>query len=183
MLTRYDVLTEDQYFRQIVKFRSENNSRSERDFLNLNLEEINEYSKAPLERGIKHRKYLEKEFRKLILELDTRLDRLRKQVKSKSESNWFPVGILFATGKMEKYLKEHGSASKVSKNLYGEDSGKYRLYISSSALRSKDQRGKDQSRNIYYCYDKMTSIIDHCKKNNIDITQEFIDKCALIKPI
>ena len=57
MLTRYDVLTEDQYFQLLMKYRYENDNKSERDFLELNIQEINTFQKL-LEFGNKYRKYL-----------------------------------------------------------------------------------------------------------------------------
>ncbi len=100
--------------------------------------------------------------------------------KKRTEENWFKVGILFATGKIDDLFIKYTSARNISRELYGENAEGYRSIISSS--RSKDHSYSKSNNNIYRSYDKMSLIIEYCKKENKSITDDFIDKCNEIKP-
>jgi hypothetical protein len=83
---------------------------------------------------------------------------------------WFQVGLLFASGKMDKLIKEYNSnATSIAKSEFGNNWAKYRPYISSSFNETSISE-----RNIFNSRKKLLIIIKHCKKRNIDVTTSFI---------
>ena len=80
---------------------------------------------------------------------------------------WFPIGLGFATGDIQKQLKGNNSARKIVKelNLFG-----YQNYISCTGVKS----AKDP-KNIYRDIKKLTLVYNHCNENNIKMCSEFED--------
>lgn len=95
--------------------------------------------------------------------------------------NLFKVGMLFATGKMNKYF-ELGKDNRIIPKAYTapaiakdfENSVNHE-YIKASL------RGYKDNHNIFNSYEMMTNIINHCKAENIPIEQFFMEKYSRIE--
>ena len=80
---------------------------------------------------------------------------------------WFRVGLLFATGEIEKLIEIYSSnATQISISLGNKS---FRPYITESI--SKSTVG---NKNIFSNRNKMQKITDYCKKHNIIVTPEFL---------
>lgn len=85
--------------------------------------------------------------------------------KDYTQTNWFRIGLLFATGEMDKLLEKHNNnPTQVAKHL-GNETG-YRPFISAT-------HGKTQGNNIYANRDKMEKIQAYCQEKNIAPTAHF----------
>lgn len=92
--------------------------------------------------------------------------------------NLFKVGLLFATGEMNKYftitnknetvIKEGYSAPKIAKDL---NNIVHHKYISASINNYRE--GENKGKNIFNSNEMMTKIISHCEAENIDINPYF----------
>ncbi len=95
-----------------------------------------------------------------------------KDITEKYKSTiWFKVGLLFATGEMDKLLKDNNNVPKrVAKSL-----GKlnYEKYILAT---NKNYTTTNTDKNIYYSRDKMLKIIKHCKENNLPVIPDFTNR-------
>lgn len=88
--------------------------------------------------------------------------------------NWFKIGLLFATGEMDKLRKDFdGVSTKIAKHL-GNEKG-YRPYISES-LGVKSTISK---KSVFSDRKKMEKIILHCEISNIPVIQHFIDSIPI----
>ena len=96
----------------------------------------------------------------------------KKQI---TDTSWFKVGLLFATGEMEKMINKHnGNFTQIAKEIYSDNWGSYRPYMSESvAERSANDK------NIFHNLTKIKQIQDYCILNNI----EMIDSFSSIKSI
>jgi hypothetical protein len=102
-----------------------------------------------------------------------------EQKKDYKKLLWFKVGLLFATGKMDKYynisnmtMKPEYSAPKIAKDF---KEPKYNKYILGTFKCYKNDK------NIYSSTTKMKTIIEYCKTENIPINPYFIERYNLIK--
>ena len=113
-------------------------------------------------------------------------DRLKAQsiidINKYKDFVWFKVGVLFASGEMEKYynlsdkkeltFKENFTAPKVARELGDE---KYVKEILAS-IKNYDLKNSNQSKNIFNSPLKMKVIIEHCQKNKIVVIPYFIHR-------
>ncbi len=92
-----------------------------------------------------------------------------KVKKDKTQTLWFQVGLLFANGEMDKLINENNSnASEIARKLGNES---LRPFISESISKTNVK-----DKNIFSSAKNMKIIIEHCKANNIKITNEFNNK-------
>lgn len=110
----------------------------------------------------------------LLFDYNIRLKRYPKpenKVKNNQEKIWFKVGLLFANGKMDELLEYfNDSVTKTAEHL---EKPNYNKYI----LATKNNYTKTNSdKNIYSKRSKMIEIINYCKKNNIVVTEDFINR-------
>jgi hypothetical protein len=83
--------------------------------------------------------------------------------------DWFVVGLLFATGKMDELVREHnGNATRIARQL---DRENLRPCISDSLGSNKEAK-----KNLFNSRSKMMRIIEHCENNNIEIKTSFLDR-------
>ena len=112
----------------------------------------------------------------LIEGLDHKQDPAAKEDKDKDKV-WFPVGILFASGKMAKYYKirENGklyfnpdySSPKVAEELGKSEYDKHILAI------IQDYKG---NKNIFNYRSRMLKIISHCNEHDIPVIPYFLER-------
>lgn len=94
--------------------------------------------------------------------------------KAATQNLWFKIGLLFATGEMNKLLEEHNrNTTQIAKAL--KDTS-YRPYISETLSNTNTN-----DKNIYSSSKKMQEIIKHCENEKIDITADFVNQYNLIK--
>lgn len=121
---------------------------------------------------------------KIINELSKNIDNTpQKTITQKpneiyKNQNLFKVGLLFATGKMNKFftvtnkdktvMKEGFSAPKIAEEL---ENSSYNKYILASINNYTDKENK--GKNIFYSRDMMTKVISHCKAENLPIDTYF----------
>ena len=87
---------------------------------------------------------------------------------------WFKIGLLFATGEMDKLLKQfNGNSTQIAKYL-GDLKG-LRPYISESI----GIITKKSNKNIFSSRKKMEEIILYCEASNIPVIQSFKDRIPL----
>lgn len=94
----------------------------------------------------------------------------------------FKVGLLFASGKMEKYysinnknktiFKDKYTAPKIANEIGFSNYNKYILATINNYSKEKSNGNK----NIFNSLDKMTKIIEHCKENDIEVTPYFLER-------
>jgi hypothetical protein len=95
---------------------------------------------------------------------------------------WFKVGLLFASGEMEKYysvtnkketaFKNNYSAPKVAKELGFDNYNKFIL----ATINNYPKDNPNRSKNIFNSRIKMNKIINHCEINNIEIIPYFLSR-------
>lgn len=91
------------------------------------------------------------------------------KVTKKKESDlpkWFPIGLGFAIGEIQREYKNKNSARKIAKDYNLND---YHNYISNTINNSNIKDPK----NIYSDLDKMKIIFVHCIENNIIVCEDF----------
>lgn len=91
------------------------------------------------------------------------------KVNKKKESDlpkWFPIGLGFAIGEIQREYKNKNSARKIAKEYNLDD---YHNYISNTINNSNIKDPK----NIYSDLDKMKIIFVHCIENNIIVCEDF----------
>ncbi|WP_417237210.1 hypothetical protein [Bizionia paragorgiae] len=98
------------------------------------------------------------------------------------EEIWFKVGLLFASGAMEKYyfineknktiFKEGYSAPKVAKDLDNDNYNKFIL----ATINDYPSTNPNGNKNIFNSREKMQKIIQHCIINRINITPYFSNR-------
>jgi hypothetical protein len=98
-----------------------------------------------------------------------------KQNKDYKKRVWFKVGLLFATGKMEKYYDEkklsihkNYSAPRIASELGNDGYSKYILATINGY--------KIGNKNIYNSFDKMQKIIKHCEGEKIKVIKSFYNR-------
>lgn len=116
--------------------------------------------------ALKSRKIIEK--KKTLKKLDAflKIDEVNNDVSHTEESipKWFPIGLGFATGEIEKPLKMYLAREIVGRyDLKG-----YQNYITCTGIDSK----KDP-KNIYSDIKKLKLIYNHCIKNGIEMCANF----------
>jgi len=130
---------------------------------------------SPLKMGFKEvRKRIEKSVNL------NEFDFLKRNIKNNSNKKdykitiWFKVGLLFATGEMDKLLKKYNdNPRKVAESLEKPNFEKFILATKNNYKESNTEK------NIYYNRDKMLKIIKHCEENNITVTKGFISNLPL----
>lgn len=90
--------------------------------------------------------------------------------KDKTKEIWFIVGVMFATGEMQKLFKEmNKNATQTAKHLGNES---YRPFISETVANTNKK-----PLNIYSRKKKdINLILEYCKTNNLEVCQDFKDK-------
>jgi hypothetical protein len=82
---------------------------------------------------------------------------------------WFKVGLLFATGEMQKLLKEpKANPTNIAEKLNNKGYNKYILAT------SQNYKETNTDKNIYAHSDKLQKIYTHCKENNISMVEDFL---------
>lgn len=98
------------------------------------------------------------------------------------ELAWFKVGLLFASGKMEKFYSVNDKGLTVLKNNYtfpkvaselGDKSLKKDINITINNYGLNNSNG---GKNIFNSREKMNKIISHCKENNIAVIPYFLTR-------
>lgn len=99
--------------------------------------------------------------------------------------NLFNVGLLFATGQMNKYFTVNNinitvmnlgfSAPKIAKELNNQKSEKWIL----ASLNNYAVSNVNGHKNIFNSYNMMTKIIEHCKMNNIEVDPYFLSRLPI----
>jgi hypothetical protein len=136
---------------------------------------------------------LEKQFFKFyIISLKKHLQKIKRKEKPEAvkpdevykTQNLFKVGLLFATGKMNKYFTVNSnetismnsgySAPKIAKELGFDCYNKY-ILASINNYTIKENRNK----NIFNNLDMMTKIISDCKAKNIPVEDYFISRLPI----
>lgn len=79
---------------------------------------------------------------------------------------WFPIGLGFATGEIQKELSKDISSSKIAIKLTGKRSNAN--YVSFTNNNTEDPK------NIYSKLDKLELVYNHCVKNKIKICDDFM---------
>ncbi|MBK7311334.1 MAG: hypothetical protein IPI93_11255 [Sphingobacteriaceae bacterium] len=100
---------------------------------------------------------------------DVVVDKKSKSKKNHVEEAWFVVGVLIATGEINKLKKQFTSSTQIAVHLFKQKEKKYRPWISSSI--NGETTGQ---RSIYAYPDKLQKIYDHCINENITMTKEFL---------
>ena len=105
-----------------------------------------------------------------------------KSDKKYKDEIWFKVGLLFASGEMEKFyyldnrhqtvFKNEYSAPKVAKELKNRNFNKYILGTINNYSKEKSNANK----NIFNSRTNMLKIISFCKSENITIIPYFIER-------
>lgn len=143
----------------------------------INDDNIDSWHKQKLQEWKEKRFFVIKHRQDLLDDYKIRLNRLPKPDKKEKipeERIWFKVGLLFATGEMDKLLKKYNKKPlKVAESLNEPIFEKYILAT------MNDYRESNTDKNIYYNRDKMLKIIQHCKENNITLTKDFKSKLPL----
>jgi hypothetical protein len=94
------------------------------------------------------------------------LSQLEQPAKGTRSDDWFVVGLLFASGEMDKLLKEHNNnATQIADQL---NRPNLRPCISDSLGASTTAK-----KNLFNSRSKMAEIIKHCQINGIDIQPSF----------
>ncbi len=95
---------------------------------------------------------------------------------------WFKVGLLFASGKMEKYYKVNDNGATVFREDYtspkiAKDLGKegYNKYILAT-IQNYPVTNRNADKNIFNSKDRMKKIVDYCKHHKIDVLPYFIGR-------
>jgi hypothetical protein len=97
-----------------------------------------------------------------------------KSVKNKLENlngkpNWFPVGIFFAIGEIDKLMEKHNNiVQQVANELFGDEESGYRPYINQSW---HNRPGTDK--NIFSSTKKINEIIEYCEARGIAVNERF----------
>lgn len=110
---------------------------------------------------------------KLIKDLSIQTEHSQQKVIIKPNEEfktelWFKVGLLFATGEMDKLIIEFSSnATQIAKSLKNKN---YRPYISESISKTNDN-----DKNIFSKFNKIKKIQNHCIENNIKMIDSFKD--------
>ncbi len=91
----------------------------------------------------------------------------------------FKIGLLFATGEMDKYftvnaknetlINKEYSAPKIAKELKNDSYNKYIL----ATINNYTKDNPNGNKNIFNSIEMMTNIIDHCNKENLNVTPYF----------
>jgi hypothetical protein len=107
------------------------------------------------------------------------IPQLTKTKKSYKEQILFKVGLLFATGEMNKYFTVNSNketvmninftAPKIAKELKNDNYNKFILSTINNYTREKANGNK----NIFNSFDMMTKIISHCEAENIPVDPYF----------
>ena len=114
-----------------------------------------------------------------LIELNTKANSSNKNVKKEVyETLWFKVGLLFATGEIQKLLKENNSNRNEVTRQLGNKS--YRVYITET-LNNKQDKGK-YDKNIYSDPKKMQIIKKYCDDNKIEVCEDFLKKIIPVEP-
>jgi hypothetical protein len=99
--------------------------------------------------------------------------------------NLFKVGLLFATGEMNKYftlnsnketlMKVGYSAGKIAKELRNDAYNKWIL----ATINNYTADNKNGNKNVFNSLEMMTKIIDHCKAGNLTIDPYFTSRLPI----
>jgi hypothetical protein len=120
------------------------------------------------------KKIIESENSKVINKSETK-DEAKDETKLKHYKSevWFRIGVLIASGELNKLLNEYKSATKVAVYLNLEKS---RPYISDSkySIKTNGSQSVGRNTNIYNNSSKLIRIYDHCLENKIEMTIDFI---------
>lgn len=90
------------------------------------------------------------------------------QSKPEDLPDWFPIGLGFAIGKIQKELLKDISFSKIAINYTGKRSNANYVSFTKSNL-------KKDVKNIYSDFDKLKIVYNHCINNNIEMCNDFKD--------
>ena len=114
-----------------------------------------------------------------LIELNTKANSSNKNVKKEVyETLWFKVGLLFATGEIQKLLKKNNSNfTEVARQLGNKS---YRVYITATSY-NELEKGK-QDKNIYSDQKKMQIIKKYCDDNKIEVCEDFLKKIIPVEP-
>ena len=114
-----------------------------------------------------------------LIELNTKANSSNKNVKKEVyETLWFKVGLLFATGEIQKLLKKNNSNfTEVARQLGNKS---YRVYITATSYNVLE-KGK-QDKNIYSDQKKMQIIKKYCDDNKIEVCEDFLKKIIPVEP-
>lgn len=97
--------------------------------------------------------------------------------------NLFKVGLLFATGQMNKYFevgKENRIISNTKAPAISRDFENIGISVSNKFILASINEYKS-NKNIFNSYDMMTNVINHCKAENIPIEPFFMRKYSIIE--
>lgn len=125
-----------------------------------------------IDNTLKHTKnlILEKD-PKEIFRTNNTLDKSKKDSHRFEKHIWFKVGLLFATGAMDKLIKQYNNnATKISDHLKKPEYNKYILATMNNYTKSNTDK------NIYGNKQKMIKIKNHCTKQDISMTKDFLDR-------
>lgn len=124
--------------------------------------------------------FMDREISNRIKEIELITPQQNEQKKDIKDNKWFIVGLLFATGKLEKYylenkngMKPEYSAPSIAKELGDPNYHKYILAT---------MNNYNTDKNIYCKNTKIKQIFKHCTDNKIEMVQFFIDKYNNLQP-
>lgn len=124
-------------------------------------------------------KYIDTLFTEEIVYLEMCIDRQPQQREHTSDyekTGWFKVSLKFATGEMQKLLRRHNNNCHAVAREMGNEKG-YRPFISQSIIGATEKiKGTDNggAKNIFNNESHIKIVVNHCKKNNIIMCDDFI---------
>lgn len=85
---------------------------------------------------------------------------------------WFIVGLMIATNEIEKHLKNFDNPTQIAKQLYPDRWKSFKTYIGDSM---RIDNVIKRNTNIFNSKDKVIFIYNHCKANNLKMSNVFED--------
>lgn len=85
---------------------------------------------------------------------------------------WFIVGLMIATNEIEKHLQNFGNPTKIAKELYPKQWSSFKTYIGDS---KRIDNVIKRNTNIFNSKEKVIIIYNHCKANNLKMSNVFED--------
>lgn len=122
------------------------------------------------------------DFKESIAEHKDIIEQAPKKSSNIKDQVKFKIGVLYAMGKMEKYMKNgrkdpNWSAPKIEKEINIPKSREYIL----GTLNNYDNSSNNHTKNVFNSIEHVNAILKHCAENNIEVCDSFLKRHKLLQ--